>query len=200
MTFLRSGRKVAGLTAAVLLVVLLAVSSSATAIPLRAASPATTSASASSVTIDVTATSDISFVPNSFTVSPGESVTLVVTQGANFAHTFTLSSVVNFTIPSSDTTAQLDQFLAAHPPLVNLSLGTSAGAQFTAPAAQGTYEFVCLVHFPAMTGVMTDSSSTPSSGGSTVSTTEIVVIGAVVAVVAIAAVVLALRRGRRPPT
>lgn len=155
------------------------------------------------VTIDITATSDISFVPSSFTVSPGESVTLVVTQAANFNHTFTLSSVVNATIPSTDSASQVAAFFNAHPPLVNLSLGSTAGTQhtatFTAPSTPGTYEFVCLIHFPQMTGVMTDSSSSGSGGGGGLSTTELVAIGAGAGVVVIAAAVLAVRRSRRPP-
>jgi len=155
-----------------------------------------------SVTVNITATADLSFVPDSFTVQPGETVHLIVTQAADFEHTFTLSSVANVTIPSSDTPAEVADFFNAHAPLVNLSLGTSAGSQhpvtFTAPTTPGTYEFVCLVHFPQMTGVMTDSSSTAGSSGSGgVSMTEIIAIGAVVAAAVIAGVVVAVLRRRR---
>jgi len=157
---------------------------------------------ATSVVVSITATGDLSFAPDSFTVTPGESVHLIVTQAADFEHTFTLSSVANFTIPSSDSPGEVAAFFNAHPPLVNLSLGTSAGSlhpfNFTAPSTPGTYEFVCLVHFPQMTGVMTDSaSSSTSSGGGGISTTEILAIGAVVAAAVIAGVVIALQRRRR---
>lgn len=204
MTFSVSGRGARGGTIAIFLLALLAVSAPVAAMPIESASSPLSATPASAVTVDITATSSISFVPSSFSVSPGESVTVVVTQAADFTHTFTLSSVVNYTIPSTDTPAELNQFFADHPPLVNLSLGSTAGAQFTAtftaPTTPGTYEYVCLVHFPAMTGVMTDSSSSsPSSSGSSLSTTEIVAIGAGVAVVVIAAVVVVLRRGHRPP-
>lgn len=156
----------------------------------------------SSVTVNITATGDLSFVPSSFTVQPGETVHLIVTQAADFDHTFTLSSLANFTIPSTDSPNELAAFFNSHAPLVNLSLGSTAGSQhaanFTAPATPGTYEFVCLIHFPQMIGVMTDSSGSPSSaGGGGLSVTEVVGIGAVVAVVVIAAVVLVVRR-RRP--
>ena len=159
---------------------------------------------ATSVTVNITATSDLSFVPDSFTVLPGETVHLLVTQAADFAHTFTLSSLVNYTIPSSDTPSEVAAFFNAHAPLVNISLGSTAGSvhpfTFTAPSAPGTYEFVCLVHFPTMTGVMTDSAGAPSaSGGSGTSTLEIVAIGAVAAAVVVAAVVLLMRRSRRSP-
>lgn len=154
---------------------------------------------AASVTVNITATTDISFVPDAFSVQPGESVHLIVTQAADFEHTFTLSSLANFTIPSSDTPSEVAAFFNAHAPLVNLSLGSTAGSQhpvtFTAPSTPGTYEFVCLVHFPQMTGVMTDSSgSPPSTGGGGLSEAEVIAIGAVVAAAVIAAVVVALRR------
>jgi len=158
---------------------------------------------ATSETVNITATSDLSFVPDSFTVLPGETVHLIVTQAADFEHTFTLSSLVNYSVPSSDTPSELAAFFNAHAPLVNLSLGSTPGSlhpfNFTAPSVPGTYEFVCLVHFPAMTGVMTDSASAPTgSGSSGPSTLEIVAIGAVVGAVVIVAVVLMVRRRHRP--
>jgi len=157
-----------------------------------------------STTVDIAATPSFSFVPDSFTVAPGESVTLVVTQEADFNHTFTLSSEVNASIPTSDSPSQVAAFFNAHAPLVNVSLGSTPGKQFTetftAPATPGTYEFLCLIHFATMTGVMSDTSSvSSSSGGSGLSTVEIVAIGAVVAVVVIALVVVLVRRGPRKP-
>lgn len=153
--------------------------------------------------VNITATSSFSFVPSSFAVVPGESVHLVVTQAADFEHTFTLSSVPNATIPSSDTPAEVAAFFNAHPPLVNLSLGSTAGVKFpvtfTAPSSLGTYEFVCLIHFPAMIGVMTDSSSAPpASATSGLSPLELATVGAVVAIVVIVGVVVAVRRRRKP--
>jgi len=160
--------------------------------------PATTS-----VAVNITATSDLSFVPDSFTVLPGETVHLIVTQAADFPHTFTLASLVNFSIPSSDTPSELAAFFNAHPPLVNLSLGSTPGSlhpfNFTAPSVPGTYEFVCLIHFPTMTGVMTDSASAPSgSGSSGPPILEIIAVGAGVGAVVIVAVVVVVRRGHRP--
>ena len=157
---------------------------------------------ATSVTVNITATSDLSFVPDSFTVLPGETVHLIVTQAADFEHTFTLSSVANFTLPSSDTPGEVAAFFDAHAPLVNLSLGSTAGSvhsvTFTAPSTPGTYEFVCLVHFPEMTGVMSDSAATPTgSGNGGLSTSEVIAIVAVVAAVLIAAAVFVVRRRHR---
>jgi plastocyanin len=158
--------------------------------------------SAGSVTVNVTATEGLSFVPDSFTVLPGETVHLIVTQAADFEHTFTLSSVANFTLPSSDTPGEVAAFFDAHAPLVNLSLGSTAGSvhsvTFTAPSTPGTYEFVCLVHFPQMTGVMSDSTATATgSGNGGLSTSEVIAIVAVVAAVLIAAAVFVVRRRHR---
>ena len=158
--------------------------------------------SAGPVTVNITATEDLSFVPDSFTVLPGATVHLIVTQAADFEHTFTLSSVANFTLPSSDTPGEVAAFFNAHAPLVNLSLGLTAGTvhsvTFTAPSTPGTYEFVCLVHFPQMTGVMSDSAATPTgSGNGGLSTSEVIAIVAVVAAVLIAAAVFVVRRRHR---
>lgn len=163
----------------------------------------TASPAAATVFVNITATSSFSFVPSSFTVAPGDSVHLIITQAADFEHTFTLSSVANATIPSSDTPAEVAAFFNAHPPLVNISLGSTAGAEFpvtfTAPSTSGTYEFVCLIHFPEMVGAMTDSNSAPPvSGSSGLSPLELAAIGAVVAIVVIVAAVVVVRRRRKP--
>jgi len=153
--------------------------------------------------VNVSATDSLSFVPNAFTVLPGASVHLAVTQLSSFNHTFTLSSVANATIPSGDSTAQLYAYFRAHPPIVNLTLGTTAGKvfhqNFTAPAV-GTYEFVCLVHFAdGMTGTMTVSAAAPGPSPAVVVPLVDVGAGAGVAVVAIVAGVLLVRRRRRQP-
>ncbi|HUZ79728.1 MAG TPA: plastocyanin/azurin family copper-binding protein [Thermoplasmata archaeon] len=152
--------------------------------------------------VNVSATGSFSFVPNTFTVSPGTTVDLTVTQLANFNHTFTLSPVVNVTIPSSSTPAQVRAFFNAHAPIVNLSLGPIVGQQysatFTAPTTLGAYEFVCLIHFPSMTGSMSVANTPPTSGNSSnFSTLELVAIGAVVGVVVIAIALVAWSRSRR---
>lgn len=188
-----------GLLAVVLAVALFAGSSAAIG-PVRAA-PAT---AAATTYLNLSATSALSFVPDSLTVTPGAPVVLKITQEANFNHTFTLSSMANFTIPAADTTAQVYAFFQAHPPLVNLSLGAVPGAvvfaNFTAPAA-GSYEFVCEIagHFQAgMHGfVVSGTSGTTSSSGLT--TTELVAIGVVVVLVIVVVAVAIARRGKKAP-
>jgi plastocyanin len=166
--------------------------------PVRAAGPATSGPSF----VNISATTAFSFTPDSFTVAPGASVHLIVTQLANFNHTFTLSSAVNVTIPASSSAAQLGAFFQAHPPLVNLSLGPTVEKQysveFTAPTVQGAYEYVCLIHFPSMVGTMTVSSSPSTTGsGASLSPLELVGIGGAAAVLVIAGVASLWIRSRR---
>lgn len=158
-------------------------------------------AAASPEFVNISATNSLSFVPDSFTVLPGAAVHLIVTQLADFDHTFTLSPAVNVTIPSSDSFAQLSAFFQAHPPIVNLSLGSTVGqryfANFTAPTTLGTYEYVCLIHFPTMTGIMTVANGVPSPATSSSPTTlEIVGIGVAIGLVVIAVVLVAWSRAR----
>ncbi|MGA8710091.1 MAG: hypothetical protein ACLP8Y_04200 [Thermoplasmata archaeon] len=152
--------------------------------------------------VNISATSALNFVPNSFSVLPGATIHLVVTQMADFEHTFTLSPAVNVTIPSSSSPAQVAAFFGAHPPIVNLSLGSVAGhqsfANFTAPTTLGQYEWVCLIHFPTMFGIMSVANSPPSSGSSSSPTTlELVGIGVAVGLVVIAIGFVAWSRARR---
>jgi uncharacterized cupredoxin-like copper-binding protein len=153
--------------------------------------------------VNVTATSALSFAPNQFTVTSGALVRLIVTQAANFPHTFVLSPVANFAFPPSDTTAQLDAFFQNHTPLVNLTLGSVVGsrayANFTAPPA-GTYEFVCVIpyHFAGgMYGTMT--SAMAATGPAPIPWTLIVGVGVVIAAVVVGIVVALRRRTPRSP-
>ncbi len=152
--------------------------------------------------VNITATSSLTFVPSQFTVVPGAAVHLIVTQGSTFTHTFTLSPLANYTIPTTDSPTQLYAFFQAHPPLVNLTLGPTAGvryyANFTAPPA-GTYEFVCEQHFPGMKGTMTSSTPASSTGSGSPSSLPLPLVGAVAGAGAIvlATVALVVTRRRR---
>lgn len=183
-------------------------------VPWTAAAPPSGAVASRSAPVDflnLTATGALSFVPAQLGVTAGASVHLKILQAADFDHTFTLSPVANYTIPTSDTTAQLNAFFAAHPPLVNLSLGSVAlsyhYANFTAPPV-GTYEFVCLIpgHFQAgMHGVLVSSApgAPPSTSSGTPSAGTVLGIGLILVVVVLLAVVFVLisrRRGRAPPS
>lgn len=161
-------------------------------------------AAGSTVFLYVNATEAISFVPDELSVEPGQSVHLVVTQLADFNHTFTLSPLANFTFPTSDSTADLDAFFAQHAPIVNLSLGSTMGAKFyanfTAPPV-GTYEFVCLENDHFSQGMHGELDSGVSTGASTSSPPYTLYLIAAVVVVAFVVAVAALwaRRHRTPP-
>ncbi|MGI0131672.1 MAG: cupredoxin domain-containing protein [Thermoplasmata archaeon] len=151
--------------------------------------------------INVSATGQLAFSPSQFTVPPGATVHLTVLQLSNFAHTFTLSPAANVTIPASDNASQLTQFFHAHPPIVNLSMGSTPNVPysvtFTAPSP-GTYEFVCLIHFAnGMVGEMTTSNGGTSSE-STIGLPYVLILAAVVVVVVVGAFAVAWRRRARP--
>lgn len=189
---------------AALLVALVALAPGVGAYPPGPSAPASASPAAST-TVYIVATASFSFLPGSFVVTPGETVHLVVNQTTTTAHTLTISSLVDFSLPSSDSATAMYAFFHAHPPLANLSLGSTAGGQnsttFTAPIVQGTYEFLCEIHYSiGMVGTMTDSNSTAAvSGGGGPSTAELVAIGAVVALALIAGIVVVVRRRHRAP-
>ncbi len=158
-------------------------------------------AAAGTTFLNLSATNLLSFVPATLTVTANAPVVLRITQAADFEHTFTLSSVANVTLPDTDTAAQVYAFFTAHPPLVNLSLGSVAGAvlyaNFTAPPT-GSYEFLCEApgHFQAgMHGELVSGSGTTSHASSLTANEELVV--TLVVVVAIVAVVALFLRARR---
>jgi plastocyanin len=152
--------------------------------------------------ISISATSGLRFAPSSFSVTPGATVHLTVTQDASFNHTFTLSSVRNATIPSGDSMSQLYDYFHNNSPIVNITLGTTAGKvftrTFTAPAV-GKYEFICIVHFSdGMIGTMTSTTSPGSPTTFYLSPLDIAFVGVAV-VAAIVAVVVVLVYRRKPP-
>jgi plastocyanin len=172
------------------------------ALPLAAA---LTPSTATGAPVSIMATSSWSFQPNTFTVTPGDTVHLVVTQLASFLHTFTLSSVANYDFPSSSTSADLSSYFTAHPPIVNLTLGSTAGvrfyANFTAPGP-GSYEFVCLqpTHFAAgMYGHMISSSGGGTSSSSAFPVNPWALLVVLVALVAIGLAVYVLYPRRPRP-
>lgn len=159
--------------------------------------------------VTVRTTTHFSFVPDQIVVVPGALVQLEVIQGDVTPHTFVLLSVANFSLPTSDTPAQVFAFLNAHHPLVNLSIPGTVGAQvfdnFTAPAL-GTYEFLCEIagHFQSgMFGFLYSGTSPPSSGAGGFNFLDPLVLGGLagglVVVVVIVVVVLRLRSRRAPP-
>lgn len=196
-----SGRRFRSLVVASLLVLGIA-SPIAPVLGLASANHSAPSLSSTVDYVNLSANPSLTWTPNHFSVYPGALVHLVVTQNSSFEHTFDLSSVANYTFPSSDNASDIASFFSAHPPLVNLTLGSGVMghkyyANFTAPAV-GTYEYLCSVHFPGMTGVMTSAVPAPPPPSPPGGTSPVFywVAGGVVAVIIVAGVVVALRRGR----
>ena len=95
-------------------------------------------------------------------ISPGESVTIDITNLGSTPHTFTVSSLVNYTLPFSGNMNLTSTFLVTHPPFYTINIPGTPGtdvatASFNAPSVVGSYQFFCTEpgHFAAgMEGVM----------------------------------------------
>ncbi len=156
--------------------------------------------------LNVSATSQFQFVPANPTVTAGDSIHFTLVQDASFPHTFVLSPVANYTIPTSTNSTDLSAYFRAHTPLVNLSVAGTPGATnstvFLAPPI-GVYEFVCVIpgHFQAgMYGFLhstNGTATTPPPSGSAPDYLLYAGIGAAIVIV-IALAVVAGRRARRP--
>lgn len=166
--------------------------------------PSTLAHPGTSETLTVSVGTTFSFSLSSNEITPGDQVTVTIVDLGDEAHTFTLSPIPNFQFNSSDSTAHLVAFFAAHKPLVNLSVNGTVGEQhsetFTAPA-YGLYEYVCLEsgHFSAgMWGLL--GSGEAGSGGSTATGPgwQVFAIGGGIASLVVITIVLAFVIGARP--
>ncbi len=161
---------------------------------------------AATQTVQVSVSDVFAFTLSTNEITPGDSVTVTITDLGTTAHTFTLSPIANFAFNSSDSTTHLLQFFAVHPPLVNLSVNGTPGETysqtFTAPA-YGEYEYVCLEpgHFNA--GMFGFLGSGEPGTGSTVATGPgwqvFAIVGGVASLV-ILTIVLAFVFGQREGT
>jgi plastocyanin len=103
-------------------------------------------AAGTSVTMSVS--DQLTFSPDTISnVAPGSSVTISITNLGSIPHTFTLSSLVNYTLPSAGNTNLTGTFLVTHPPLYSINISGTQGslttASFTAPTKIGSYQFFC---------------------------------------------------------
>jgi plastocyanin len=144
----------------------------------------------------------------------GQNVSIELVQTDDTFHTFTLSSVVNFQLPTTDTPVDVYSFFNQHAPLVNISVptvaGSSAWANFTAPNTAGTYEYLCENpgHFQAgMHGNLTVNAKSSGAGffGALAALIAVLIIVIIILIIiAIVAAVFMRRRRRRaavpPPT
>ncbi len=149
------------------------------------------------VNLTINMRDSLAFEPDSFSVAPGESVSLTLINGA-LTHTFTLFAQANANVPVNDFSA-LQDYYNANTWFVDLTFGGGQedSASFTAPMTEGTYKFVCMITGHAsggMHGTMTVTSA-PDDGPAPIDPLLIgVVIAVVVIVIAIAAVFILRRR------
>ncbi len=167
------------------------------------AAPAPAATVQGSESLGVTVGTAFAFTVSTNEVTPGDNVSVTLTQTDDVEHTFTLSSVANYVIPSSDSTSQLDAFFAQHPPLVNFTIPAGQATYtttFIAPPL-GVYEYVCLIpgHFQAGMSGLLGSGEQPA--GSTAPATgpgwQVFFIGGTIASLVIIALVLGFVVGRR---
>ncbi|MCI4319942.1 MAG: plastocyanin/azurin family copper-binding protein [Thermoplasmata archaeon] len=154
------------------------------------------------VSVTVTVGSAFAFAPSDFEVQPGDTVNFAFVGTDTQPHNFLLVAEANYSFPSGAGTSTLLSYFTHHPPLVNLTVGSSpvtVTATFTAPHL-GVYEFVCTQsgHFASGmygfmgSGVMvTNGQAYDGPGG------PVFLIGGGIAGLVILAIVLAFVIGRR---
>ena len=100
------------------------------------------------ISMSVGSGGELVFSPDDISnIAPGTSVTIDITNLGSIPHTFTLSSLVNYTLPSAGNTNLTSTFLVTHPPYYSVNISGTQGsltvASFTAPTAIGSYQFFC---------------------------------------------------------
>lgn len=106
---------------------------------------------ASTITIQMSvgANGAYAFAPDAISnITPGENVTIDLSNLGSIPHTFTLSSLVNYTLPYAGNTNLTGTFLVQHPAYysINIPVGPCSNcaiASFTAPMVKGSYQFFC---------------------------------------------------------
>jgi len=163
---------------------------------------------ATSGTVDVTATTSLSFSPNEFQMVPTNStITVSFTDASSLAHTFTIIGREGWVIPSSINVTAFDNLVYGKSPpvLFNFNVSSSGTQTLTFTSrGPGWYEFVCTEpgHFQSgMYGFIAFGIDLPAN--LTVSTSAqgpgaalFIIIGTIVSLVVIA-LVLGFVVGRR---
>ncbi|HEV2449198.1 MAG TPA: cupredoxin domain-containing protein [Thermoplasmata archaeon] len=151
----------------------------------------------------ITVGDNFAFTPDTLeAAAPGDNVTITVTELGTTNHTFTLSSVANYSFPTSDGATELQTYFAAHPPLVNLTIsgttGFKASATFKAPAL-GVYEYVCLEpsHFSSGMFGFFGSGVAPSGPAGPGQPVGVYIIAGVIVTLVVLALVLGFVVGKR---
>ena len=152
--------------------------------------------------VTVTVGSALQFAPNTIQVTPGDTVDLTIVQTGQTLHTFTLSSVRDYNLSSSSSSAQVAAFFATNPPLVNVTIPgvpQTITRTFTAPPL-GTYQFLCMIdsHFQAgMSGILGSGVIVTQPTSSTGPGAPVFIITGVIVSLVVLAIVLGFVVGRR---
>jgi plastocyanin len=198
---MRSRRALIG---AILVATFLLGGTAAAAAQSAAPHPSVNAHAGASETVTVSVGDGFSFSLSNNQITPGDLVTITLVSLGSTAHTFTLSPIPNFLFNSTDSTAHLQSFFSAHPPLVNLSENGTVGEKhsetFVAPAF-GEYEYVCLESGHFLEGMWGQLGSGEPGSGSTVVTGpgwQVFAIGGGIASLVVATIVLGFIVGARP--
>ncbi len=101
-----------------------------------------------SSSLDVTAATGFKFVQATYQQLPtNTNITVQFTDGDTLAHTFSLLKREGVVIPSSTSSAGLEQLFSTYGAYISINVtgaGIVASGTFTSPATPGWYEFVCL--------------------------------------------------------
>ncbi len=142
---------------------------------------------------DVNLLDILRFNPDTLTVAPGEEVSLRIV-GGNTDHTFTLFAQRDADVPTAP--QALEDYYDANSKISDVAVGPGEimWANFTAPAAEGTYTYVCMIGGHAAAGMVGTLVVTTATGLDPV---LIAVIIGVVAGVAVVVVFFVFRARKR---
>ncbi|MCI4353029.1 MAG: plastocyanin/azurin family copper-binding protein [Thermoplasmata archaeon] len=148
------------------------------------------------------------FTPDTISnVAPGSTVTIQIRNLGTVPHTFTLSSLVNYTLPYASNTNLTSVFLVQHPALVSVNIPDVQGGvtpvTFTAPTTIGSYQFFCQVpgHFATgMEGLLGVGISVSGPGAPPGIGPPVFIISGTIVGLVIAAIVLGFVVGQREGT
>ncbi|MGC2289860.1 MAG: cupredoxin domain-containing protein [Thermoplasmata archaeon] len=141
-------------------------------------------------------------------ITPGENVTIDLSNLGDIPHTFTLSSLVNYTLPYAGNTNLTSTFLVTHPAYTSTNIPAGpcsdcAIASFIAPTVHGSYQFFCTEagHFAlGMEGFLgVDESVGPPAAPPGIGLPVFIISGTIVGLVIIA-IVLGFVVGKREGT
>ncbi len=165
---------------------------------------------AAGVSIPMTVSDALAFTPNAISnLVPGSSITITIQNLGHFAHTFTVSSLVNYTLPylNNNNLTAAGGFLAQHPAFfsgnIPATTGSSVSFTFPAPSKIGSYQFFCTIsgHFPlGMEGLLGVGIAVGSVPVSTGPGTPVFIISGVIVALVVLAIVLGFVVGRRKGT